>query len=278
MKVGLHVSISGALDLAVDRAVSSMCDTFQIFTRSPRQWDFVELNSGAEVFRKKVASSGLWPVVVHMPYLPNLASPRREVFRASVKSLVAEVKRCELLGVPYLVTHLGSHLGSGVEAGCDRITQAISEAFDRSTRSVSILLENTAGSKNSIGSTFEEISMILERLDKTVNVCFDTCHAFASGYDLRDEIAIGETLEKFENLIGLSRLKLLHINDSKGSLGSRLDRHEHIGLGKIGRRGFRSFLTNPKLRHIPMILETPIDERRSDSSNIAVVRKVACPS
>jgi len=278
MKVGLHVSISGALDLAVDRAVSSMCDTFQIFTRSPRQWDFVELNSGAEVFRKKVASSGLWPVVVHMPYLPNLASPRREVFRASVKSLVAEVKRCELLGVPYLVTHLGSHLGSGVEAGCDRITQAISEAFDRSTRSVSILLENTAGSKNSMGSTFEEISMILERLDKTVNVCFDTCHAFASGYDLRDEIAIGETLEKFENLIGLSRLKLLHINDSKGSLGSRLDRHEHIGLGKIGRRGFRSFLTNPKLRHIPMILETPIDERRSDSSNIAVVRKVACPS
>jgi len=278
MKVGLHVSISGALDLAVDRAVSSRCDTFQIFTRSPRQWDFVELNSGAEVFRKKVASSGLWPVVVHMPYLPNLASPRREVFRASVNSLVAEVKRCELLGVPYLVTHLGSHLGSGVEAGCERIIQAISEAFDRSTRSVSILLENTAGSKNSIGSTFEEISMILERLDKTVNVCFDTCHAFASGYDLRDEIAIGETLEKFENLIGLSRLKLLHINDSKGSLGSRLDRHEHIGLGKIGRRGFRSFLTNPKLRHIPMILETPIDERRSDSSNIAVVRKLACPS
>jgi len=278
MKVGLHVSISGALDLAVDRAVSSRCDTFQIFTRSPRQWDFVELNSGAEVFRKKVASSGLWPVVVHMPYLPNLASPRREVFRASVKSLVAEVKRCELLGVPYLVTHLGSHLGSGVEAGCERIIQAISEAFDRSTRSVSILLENTAGSKNSMGSTFEEISMILERLDKTVNVCFDTCHAFASGYDLRDEIAIGETLEKFENLIGLSRLKLLHINDSKGSLGSRLDRHEHIGLGKIGRRGFRSFLTNPKLRHIPMILETPIDERRSDSSNIAVVRKLACPS
>jgi deoxyribonuclease-4 len=278
MKVGLHVSISGALDLAVDRAVSSRCDTFQIFTRSPRQWDFVELNSGAEVFRKKVASSGLWPVVVHMPYLPNLASPRREVFRASVNSLVAEVKRCELLGVPYLVTHLGSHLGSGVEAGCERIIQAISEAFDRSTRSVSILLENTAGSKNSMGSTFEEISMILERLDKTVNVCFDTCHAFASGYDLRDEIAIGETLEKFENLIGLSRLKLLHINDSKGSLGSRLDRHEHIGLGKIGRRGFRSFLTNPKLRHIPMILETPIDERRSDSSNIAVVRKLACPS
>jgi len=278
MKVGLHVSISGALDLAVDRAVSSRCDTFQIFTRSPMQWDFVELNSGAEVFRKKVASSGLWPVVVHMPYLPNLASPRREVFRASVNSLVAEVKRCELLGVPYLVTHLGSHLGSGVEAGCERIIQAISEAFDRSTRSVSILLENTAGSKNSMGSTFEEISMILERLDKTVNVCFDTCHAFASGYDLRDEIAIGETLEKFENLIGLSRLKLLHINDSKGSLGSRLDRHEHIGLGKIGRRGFRSFLTNPKLRHIPMILETPIDERRSDSSNIAVVRKLACPS
>jgi deoxyribonuclease-4 len=278
MKVGLHVSISGSLDLAVDRAVSNRCDTFQIFTRSPRQWDFVELNSGAEVFRKKVASSGLWPVVVHMPYLPNLASPRREVFRASVKSLVAEVKRCELLGVPYLVTHLGSHLGSGVAAGCERITQAISEAFDRSTRSVSILLENTAGSKNSMGSTFEEISMILERLDKTVNVCFDTCHAFASGYDLRDEIAIGDTLEKFENLIGLSRLKLLHINDSKGSLDSRLDRHEHIGLGKIGRRGFRSFLTNQKLRHIPMILETPIDERRSDSCNIAVVRKLACSS
>ncbi|MBO3803880.1 MAG: deoxyribonuclease IV [Candidatus Brockarchaeota archaeon] len=277
MKFGVHVSISGSIDLAVDRAVSRRCDTFQMFTRSPRRWDFADLEKSAEAFRKKVASSGLWPVVVHMPYLPNLASPRREVFKASVDSLVAEVERCRLLKVPYLVTHLGSHLGSGFEAGRERVVQAVSEAASRSKNAVSILLENTAGSKNSIGSTFEEISLILERVDKTVNVCFDTCHAFASGYDMRDGSAVGETLDKFDGLIGLARLKLVHVNDSKGSLGSGLDRHEHVGLGKIGRRGFRNFLTNPKLREIPMILETPIDVRRNDFGNLEAARRLARP-
>ncbi|MGQ9515452.1 MAG: deoxyribonuclease IV [Thermoproteota archaeon] len=276
MKIGMHVSISGALDLAVDRAVERKCDTFQIFTRSPRRWEINDLDKkSAEVFKNKVVNSKLWPVIVHMPYLPNLASPVRRVFRASVRSLVAEVKRCELLGVPYLVTHLGSHLGSGVTIGRERIVQAISEALGNMTSRVSILLENTAGSRNSIGSTFDDISIILDMLDKTVNVCFDTCHAFASGYDLRDERAISETLELFEDRIGLTRLKIIHINDSKGSLSSGIDRHEHIGLGKIGRNGFRSFLTNPKLREIPMILETPIDERRNDFDNILTVRRLA---
>lgn len=276
MKIGAHVSISGSLDLSVDRAVAIGCDTFQIFTRSPRRWKINDLNKKTvETFKKKVVNSGLWPIVVHMPYLPNLASPISRIFRASVRSLIEEMKRCEILGAPYLIIHLGNHLGSGVDFGCERIVQAISEAIASATSRVSILLENTAGSRNSMGSTFEEISVILDRVDETINVCFDTCHAFASGYDLRDENAIGETLDKFEDLIGLSRLKIIHINDSKGSLGSGLDRHEHIGLGKIGRKGFRSFLTNPKLRKIPMILETPINKRCDDLGNISIVRKLA---
>jgi len=259
--------------LAVDRALARKCDTFQIFTRNPRGWRFSELADRAEAFREKVASSKIAPVVVHMPYLPNLASPRERIYEASVKSLVAEVKRCEHLGAQYLVVHLGSHLGSGAVAGSDRIVQALSEALLGG--GTTILLENTAGSRNSMGSTFDEISYILDRVGKSVSVCLDTCHAFASGYDLRDGVAIERTLGEFDERIGMKRLKVIHVNDSKGALGSRLDRHEHIGLGKIGNRGFRRFLTHPKVRGIPLILETPIDRRRDDYGNVMAVRELS---
>lgn len=272
MRIGLHVSIVGGIDLAVDRALARKCDTFQIFTRNPRGWRFSELAGRAEAFRTKVANSKIAPVVVHMPYLPNLASPRQRIYEASVQSLVAEVKRCELLGAQYLVVHLGSHLGSGAVAGSGRVVQAVSEALLGGT---TILLENTAGSRNSMGSTFDEISNILDKVGRAVSVCLDTCHAFASGYDMRNEAAINETLGEFDEQIGMKKLRVIHANDSKGALGSRLDRHEHIGLGKIGIRGFRGFLTHPKVRGIPLILETPIDRRRDDYGNVRAVRKLA---
>jgi len=272
MRIGLHISIAGGIDLAVDRALARRCDTFQIFTRNPRGWRFSELADRAKAFRAKVADSKIEPIIVHMPYLPNLASPRRGVYEASVRSLLAEVKRCELLGARYLVVHLGSHLGSGAMAGSERVVQAISEALLGG--GTTILLENTAGSRNSMGSTFDEISNILDKVGKAVNVCLDTCHAFASGYDLRDEAAIDGTLCEFDGRIGMRRLRVIHANDSKGALGSRLDRHEHIGLGRIGIRGFRSFLTHPKVRGIPLILETPVDRRRDDYGNVMAVRRL----
>jgi len=275
MKVGLHVSIAGGIDLAVDRALARGCETFQMFTRNPRGWRFSELDEKAEVFRSKVANSKIEPVVVHMPYLPNLASPRQRIYKSSVKSLITEVKRCELLKAQYLVVHLGSHLGSGSRPGSERIVNAVSDALSGASGSTTILLENTSGSQNSMGSTFDEISDILEKVGKAVNICLDTCHAFASGYDLRSDCAIEGTLGELEEQIGLKRLKVIHVNDSKGALGSRLDRHEHIGLGKIGRKGFRCLLTHPKIRGIPLILETPIDGRRNDDGDMRVVRKLA---
>jgi deoxyribonuclease-4 len=278
MKVGLHVSIAGGIDLAVDRALARGCETFQIFTRNPRGWGFDDLGVRAKAFREKVAKSKLEPVAVHMPYLPNLASPTRRIYRASVKSLVSEVRRCELLKARYLVVHLGSHMGSGTRLGSERIAHAISEALSVAGSGTMILLENTSGSRNSMGSSFDEISDILEKVDKAVNVCFDTCHAFASGYDLRNDRAIDGTLSELEKKIGLKRLKVIHINDSKGALGSRLDRHEHIGLGKIGSKGFSSLLAHPRIKEIPLILETPIDRRRDDYGNMRAVRNLAnCP-
>jgi len=273
MRLGLHVSIEGGIDLAVDRALARKCDTFQIFTRNPRGWRFSELADRAGAFRRKVANSKIAPVVVHMPYLPNLASPRERIYEASVQSLVAEVKRCDLLGARFLVVHLGSHLGSGEMAGSRRVVQAVSEAI--LSGETTILLENTAGSRNSIGSSFDEISSILDGVGKAASVCLDTCHAFASGYDLRGEVAIDATLGEFDERIGMKKLKIIHVNDSRGALGSRLDRHEHIGLGKIGIRGFRRFLTHPKVKGIPLILETPIDRRRDDCGNLRTVRKLA---
>ncbi len=278
MRVGLHVSISGSIDLAIDRALDRGCDTFQIFTRNPRGWRFKPLSrEEVERFTRKLADSGMDPAVAHMPYLPNLASPKEGVYERSVEALKAEVRRCGLLNIPYLVTHLGSHLGAGVDVGRKRIVDACNDALSEVENDVILLLENTAGTRNSMGSTFEEIRSVIDGIDQEdrVAVCFDTCHAFAAGYDLRTEGALSETLGRFDEVIGLDLLRVVHLNDSKGGLGSRVDRHEHIGLGFIGEEGFKTILRNEMIRRLPLILETPIDRRRDDYGNIRKVRELA---
>jgi len=281
MKLGVHVSISGSIDLAVDRALERECETFQMFTRNPRAWKASNLSEEvAEDFIRKLADSGITPAVAHMPYLPNLASPRKDVYEKSVEMLIAEVDRCGLLNIPYLVTHLGSHLGAGIEAGYGRVVYACNRALSSVENDVIILLENTAGGKNSMGGTFENIRHIIDRVEQKnrVAVCFDTSHAFASGYDLRSAEALERTLETFDRIIGLDLLKVVHLNDSKGDLGSRIDRHEHIGLGFIGEEGFKAILKNETIRQLPLILETPIDMRRDDYGNLEKVRELASPS
>jgi len=278
MKVGVHVSISGSIDLAIDRALERKCDTFQIFTRNPRGWKFKDLSEGnVENFTLKLADSGITPAVAHMPYLPNLASPKEDIYQKSVETLTAEVHRCGLLEIPYLVTHLGSHLGAGMEVGYRRITDACNKALSEVKNDAIILLENTAGTKNSMGGTFEDIRYIIDRVEQKgrVAVCFDTCHAFAAGYELRNEEALNKTLEHFDEVLGLELLKTVHLNDSKGDLGSRIDRHEHIGLGFIGNEGFKTILRNETIRWLPLILETPIDKRRDDYGNLKKVRDLA---
>ena len=277
LKIGFHVSIIGRIDEAVDRAVEIGCNTFQLFTRNPRSWKAEELKPDEiRDFIEKVERYDMQPVFAHMPYLANLASPRPKIYMLSKRTLKTELERCGVLKIPYLVTHLGSHLGAGREKGLKRIIQAINEAYDSTSSEVVLLLENTAGMRNSIGSTFEEIKYIIDNLKHPdlVGVCFDTAHAYAAGYDLRTRRAVEETIHELDRIIGFERLKLVHLNDSRGGLGSHIDRHEHIGLGNIGEDGFRAILKS-RLSRLPLILETPIDERRSDLENLLKVLELA---
>ena len=281
VKLGLHVSISGTLDSAPDNARELACDAFQMFTRNPRGWKFSKLEEQEVLgFRKKTKEYDLSPVVTHMPYLPNLSSPRKAIYNKSVKSLIAELDRCGVLGIPYVVTHLGSHLGKGADIGLGNLVAAINLALDQNKNDVILLLENTAGTKNSMGSTFEQIRRIIDGIEdkKRIGICLDTAHAFAAGYDIRTPDGVDQTLKKVESILGLERLKVIHLNDSKGELGCGRDRHEHIGLGYIGEEGFRALLRHARTRTLPFILETPIDDSRDAEGDLKKARSLAAES
>jgi deoxyribonuclease IV len=294
IRVGFHVSIAGGISNSVDNALKIGCSAFQIFTRNPRGWAAKPLvNDDVINFRAKLAKSPISreAVVAHMPYLPNLAAPDGELYKKSVETLAGEVQRCSTLGVPSLVIHLGSHLGKGTEVGISQLVKACKYALDNNGKKTSshenqskqrtkkknvpvrILLENMAGQKNSIGANFEEIRLLLQRLEPkgAFGVCLDTCHVFASGIDLRKERDVEKMLSQFDSTVGMKELKVLHLNDSKGDLNSRIDRHEHIGLGKIGKAGFAALLQHKSLRNLPMIMETPVDNQRKDVDNLKAV-------
>lgn len=287
IRVGFHVSIAGGISNSVDNASKIGCSAFQIFSRNPRGWDAKPLgDEDVKNFRAKLAKSSISQesVLVHMPYLPNLASPDGELYRKSVDTLTAEILRCGALGIPYLVIHLGSHLGKGTESGIGQLVKGCNYALEHSRHkqkkknvSVRILLENMAGQKNSIGSTFEEIRVILDKLtgDGLFGVCLDTCHAFAAGYDLRKKEDVEKMLDHFYSSVGSKELKALHLNDSKGDLNCKVDRHEHIGLGKIGNAGFEALLNHKSLISLPMIMETPVDDNRGDIENLKTVLELA---
>ncbi|TLX66016.1 MAG: deoxyribonuclease IV [Thaumarchaeota archaeon] len=280
MKVGLHVSIAGSIDRSVDNAVAMGCSAFQIFTRNPRGWAAKPLTSeDITSFKEKLAASKIdrLATVSHMPYLPNLSSPEEDPFAKSLDSLIDEIKRCNKLGIPYIVAHLGSHKGTGDKKGIEKLVKAFTKAVKETSSDVTILLENTSGQKNSVGSDFEQLASILFQLKpaKRFGVCLDTCHAFAAGYDLRTEKTAALTLEKFEKAIGFEHLKIVHLNDSRGEIGCNIDRHEHIGLGQIGEIGLAHFIKFANSKEIPIILETPIDERRDDLGNMKKVKELA---
>ena len=273
--VGLHISAAGSLDLAFDRAQELGATTFQIFTRNPNQWKFKPLEEGVvSLFKEKRKKSGFRRVVDHMPYLPNLASSEASSMKISRYTLAEETKRCDSLEIDYLVVHLGSHLGKGTSVGIKNIAGGVDEAVARSEGGTTILLENMAGQKNCVGARFEEIRSILDisKYGNRVGVCLDSCHAFASGFDLRNEAAVANTMGLFDEIIGLERLKVVHLNDSKGPLGSRLDRHEDIGEGKIGKAGMKAFLHHHGVRDRPIIMETPYEDIRTMEKSVRLVR------
>ena len=276
MRLGCHVSISGGVDNAVDNAVERECTAFQIFTRSPQMWNAKELDSAkVEAYRSKLKDSGIDPsaTCAHMPYLPNLSSNNDATYKRSVSTLIDEVKRCGSLGVPYLVTHLGSHLGAGEESGIKRLVAAYEKAA-KVDNGVVILLENTAGQKNSVGSDFGQLGSILSKLGpaKRFGVCIDTCHAFVYGYDLRTRAAVKKAFAELDGTVGGENLRILHLNDAKGELGSKLDRHQHIGLGQIGKDGMAAVVAEANKRDVPVVLETPINAERDDFENVRVAR------
>ena len=279
MQVGCHVSASGSIDKSVDNAVERNCSAFQIFTRSPRSWHAKDLTKEViDAFKSKLKASKIdrFATCAHMPYLPNLATPKDDAFEKSVNTLVNEVERCAQLGIPYLVTHLGSHLGTGEEAGIKKLVEALTKA-GQTKNDVMILLENTAGQKNSVGSDFKQLGEIFKQLKpgKKFGICLDTCHAFVAGYDLRTADKVKETFKEFDKYVGIENLKILHLNDARGELGCNLDRHYHLGLGGIGEEGITSVVKFANKKKIPIILETPIDDDRDDFENVKVAKGYA---
>ena len=279
MQVGCHVSASGSIDKSVDNAVERDCSAFQIFTRSPRSWHAKDLTKEViDAFKSKLKASKIdrFATCAHMPYLPNLATPKDDAFEKSVNTLINEVERCAQLGIPYLVTHLGSHLGTGEEAGIKKLVEALTKA-GQTKNDVMILLENTAGQKNSVGSDFKQLGEIFKQLKpgKKFGVCLDTCHAFVAGYDLRTVDKVKETFKEFDKHVGLENLKILHLNDARGELGCNLDRHYHLGLGGIGEEGMKSVVKFANKKKIPIILETPIDDDRNDFENVKIAKGFA---
>lgn len=312
LKIGFHVSISGGISNSIDNSLKIGCNTFQIFSRSPRRWDSKPLEKEEiQNFLKKKEENGFDSdsIFVHMPYLPNFASSNKELHKRSTSVLMEEIARCTSLDISYLILHLGTHGGDGNEQGIQQLVNACKFAIENYDKkdsngrndkksknkekesnnddhksklnSVTVLLENNTGKKNSIGSKFDELAIILDKLKSTVDtrshsfgICLDTCHAFASGYDLRTNEKVYETFDIFNDQVGLKNLKVLHLNDSKGDFKSNRDLHEHIGLGEIGLEGFRSILNHNSLSKLPMIMETPIDSKRDDVGNLKVVKSL----
>ncbi|MBI2447878.1 MAG: deoxyribonuclease IV [Candidatus Omnitrophica bacterium] len=278
MLLGSHVSIAGSIYESIDRAVSLGCNTMQIFSRNPRGWQVTGLSSSdVEEFKKRRKEKGISPVIVHIPYIINLASGDDKLYNKSISAYIEDIERAGLLGAEYFCTHLGSHGGRGDDWGIKRFTDGLNEVLKNSPQDVTILLENTAGSGSSLGYKFEHLGKIINGVKKNdkLGVCLDTCHTFTAGYDFRTEKGLKNLLKEFDSIVGLNRLKLVHLNDSKAKLGSKIDRHEHIGKGEIGLDALKRFINHPELKDLPYILETPKKTPKDDPMNIAVVKKMA---
>lgn len=274
----MHVPIAGGVLKAVERARRLGCTTMQIFSRSPRggratarSWQEVER------FDAERRRAGIEPLVVHSPYIINLASPEGGLWRSSLRLYEEEVARSAALRARYLVTHVGSHRGSGEAMGITRVREALARTLERSQADVMVLLENTAGAGQGLGDRFEQLAAIREGLPakERVGICLDTAHLFAAGYPIHTTEGLEEVITTFDRLVGLEHLKVVHLNDSKVPFRSRVDRHWHIGEGQMGLAAFRRFVNHPRLRHLPLILETPKKTEAEDERNVATVRKLS---
>jgi deoxyribonuclease IV len=277
MRFGFHISTAGGFSKILERAAVRGCETIQLFSRNPRGWKYAPLDvADAEQFRASIQTSGLCPVSVHLPYLPNLACQPSPFYGRSIDAVATDLTRAEQLGAQYLIVHIGHRLECSEDEAIEAVSHAINDAFTRVKNPVLLLMENTAGQGSEIGHTFEQIRDILDRVEESpkIGVCVDTAHAFQAGYDLSNRDGIERTLETADRTIGLKRIHLFHLNDSKVPLGSRKDRHWHIGEGYIGSEGFRYLVNHPLLKHLPGIMETPRTDTVEDIKNMAVIRSL----
>lgn len=278
IRIGIHTSISGRLELAAERAKELGCDAFQIFSTSPRTWNQAALSTpDAEAFRRRRYALGLDPLVVHDNYLINLASGQRLLRIRSLQAFRKEIERALALKADYLVFHPGSAVGVSRRQALANVTDSLRQAvIGRPLNGLQLLVENTAGQGNALGADLDELSELVHSAPElNLGVCIDTAHLFAAGYNIREPGGLDETLASLHTGIGLSRVKVIHVNDSKSACGSRVDRHEHIGKGKIGREAFRRLLRHPTLAGKTFILETPIEKKSDDRRNLQTLRRLA---
>jgi len=285
MILGVHVSGAGKIYQALDIAKSLGADTMQIFSRSPQSWrngsqlaleDIREFNLRRKKFK-------INPVFIHISYLINLASPDPRLYNGSIQAYIEDIQEAEKLGADFIVTHMGSHKETSEDAGIKRLVEALNRILEKTRGSnVGILLENTSGSGSWLGYRFYHQQKILKGLKEKsraacaarVGLCLDTAHAYLAGYNLASKVGLEKMLDEIQEMVGIKLVKLIHLNDAAGELGCHHDRHDHIGQGHIGLAGMRRIINHPKLKNIPMILETPKSTPESDQENLALVRKL----
>lgn len=278
VRVGFHISIAQGLSTVPELARQRGCTTIQIFSRPPRNWRLNGLvDDEVQAFRRRIAAGGIAPVCIHTQYLLNLASPDRTLRRRSVRSLALEMERACILAAQYVITHLGSAKGRRRTAARRRVVRSIVEALADAASGPMLLLENSAGAGDFIGGDFAEIGGIVRPCGEAgveVGMCLDVAHAFAAGYDLTTDEGLGDSLAQLDAEIGIHRLRVIHFNDSRTPLGSRVDRHWHIGKGEMGREGLARIANHPKLSKLPFIMETPEMDLKHDRMNMGAFKRL----
>jgi deoxyribonuclease-4 len=276
MLLGVHVSTEGKIYEAFDRALALGCNTMQIFSRSPQRWreKFLEPQDIKE-FRQRSEKLKIRPIFIHIPYLINLASPNPKLYEGSIEAYSEDILEAQELNADYIVTHMGSHKETSEDAGLKRLIDALNIILeDTKDCDAGILLENTAGSGSWLGYKFSHQRRVLEGLKRKerVGLCLDTAHAYLAGYDISTKAGLENMLSEIDKLVGINLIKLIHLNDARGKLGSLHDRHDNIGKGSIGLDAIKRIINHPKLRKLPFILETPKDSENADKINLAIVR------
>lgn len=272
-QIGAHVSIAGGVDNAVTNQLDVGGNCGQIFTHSPQVWQNPNIGTEeAAQFQEGSAEQLAGPWVIHTSYLVNLCTPKADLRAKSIDSMQQEVNAAQTLGIEYVNVHLGAHTGAGVEQGLDNAASALNELDI--PEDVTVLIESDAGSGTKLGGQFEHLAAILDRSQQDLDVCLDTAHAFAAGYDLSGEAGVNETIEAFDDVVGLEHLQCIHLNDSKHECGTNKDEHAHIGEGRIGEEGMRAIVNHPELRSLPLVLETPTENGKGFEWNIDRVKQL----